>query len=101
MADIVVLPECPGEVQARARTSGNRSLARLVAQVEVLRELAAGLTAELFERCMADQNGVVQRKLLELEGLSRGQVERLAAAGANRAVRNLAKVRLRQAGYRG
>ncbi len=101
MAEVVTLPECPPEVRARTRASGNRSLAKLVVRTELLRELDAGLTEGLFERCMVGGDGVVHRRLVGLDGLSRGQVERLVEAGASRAVRNLARARLRAGRYLG
>jgi len=99
MADIVTLPECPSEVRARARSSGRQFLAKLVARVEKLDELAGGLTVELFERCLAERDKEIQLKLVEMDGLTRDQVERLAELGTSRAIRNLARVRLRAGRY--
>jgi hypothetical protein len=101
MADIVALPECPPEVRARARTSGYRWLEKSVARVEILQKLAGGLTAELFERCLAERDRLVHRQIVEMDGLTRDQVKRLAEAGASRAIRNFARVRLRAGRYLG
>jgi hypothetical protein len=99
MADIVALPECPSAVRERARASGHQFLAKLVARVEKLEELACGLTVDLFERCLAERDKEIHLQLVGMDGLTRDQVERLAEVGASRAIRNQAKVRLRGGRY--
>jgi hypothetical protein len=54
----------------------------LADKVELLRELDTGLTTGLFERCLAAREGTGHRRLVGLDGLSRGQVEQLAQTGA-------------------
>ncbi|AMV23989.1 hypothetical protein VT84_06310 [Gemmata sp. SH-PL17] len=93
--DIACLPECPSVVRDRALGSGERSLVAAVRQAVLIAELACGLTEELFDRCLTAANGAVHRALVARPELTRWQLERIAEAGANRAVRNLAAVRLR------
>jgi hypothetical protein len=95
MADIVGLPECPVEVMNEASASGEKHLANLVRKKRLLAELDSGLTEELFARCVASGDAVIQRDLLERQKLSRAQLTQLAETGANRAVRNVAAARLR------
>ena len=54
------------------------------------------LTAALFEECLAEKDGVLQRAMLEASSIARDQLENLAEHGANRAVRNIAAQRLQQ-----
>jgi hypothetical protein len=95
MSDIVGLPECPAAVRERALSSGARHLISQVRRLEVLAELDRGLTPELFDRCLLDPDAVIHRVLAGRPELSRQQLERLAEAGANKAVRNMAAARLR------
>jgi hypothetical protein len=95
MHDVVNLPECPETVREKAAASGERHLARLVHRKRLLARADAGLTAEVFEECLAAGDAVVQRELLARAALSREQLEQLAADGGNRAVRNLAAAQLR------
>ena len=95
MRDIVDLAECPEEVLDKASASGRGHLVRAVWRKRLLAELNSGLTEELFARCLESRDAPTQRELLERAELSRGQLERLAEAGSNRAVRNMARARLR------
>ena len=54
------------------------------------------LTAALFEECLAEKDGVLQRAMLEASSIARDQLEKLAEHGANRAIRNIAAQRLQQ-----
>ncbi len=54
------------------------------------------LTAALFEECLAEKDGVLQRAMLEASSIARDQLETLAEHGENRAVRNIAAQRLQQ-----
>lgn len=54
------------------------------------------LTAALFEECLAEKDGVLQRAMLEDSSIARDQLENLAEHGANRAIRNIAAQRLQQ-----
>lgn len=94
MHDIVRLAECPAEVLEKASASGENHLVKAVWRRRLLEELSAGLTEELFTRCLGSRDSVMQRALLARPELSRGQLEQLAAGGSNRAVRNMARGRL-------
>jgi hypothetical protein len=98
MHDIVGLTECPSGVLERASTSGEKHLVKAARQTRLLAELKAGLTVELFVRCLESGDAGVQRELLSKAELSRAQLEQLAAAGSSRAVRNVAAERLRGRG---
>ena len=54
------------------------------------------LTAALFEECLAKQDGVLQRAMLEASSITRDQLETLASHRAYRAIRNIAAQRLQQ-----
>jgi hypothetical protein len=54
------------------------------------------LTADLFERCLATRDDGIQRYLLEECEPTRNQMAELAEKGVNRAVRNIARERLRR-----
>lgn len=95
MCEIVGLPECPSNVLEKALASGEQQLIKLVRRKKLLAELNSELTPEVFARCMASQDGHLQRELLARATLSRDQLKQLAEIGANRAVRNLARARLR------
>lgn len=56
--------------------------------------VAGPLTSEVFERCIASQDGVVMRQLIDIPDLLPQQLEALAEQGVNRAIRNVAKHRL-------
>jgi hypothetical protein len=99
MRDVLDLAECPPQVLRQASASGERHLVRAVGQKRLLAELRSGLTAELFARCLASRDSVVQRELLARPELSRGQLEELAESGSSRAVRNMAAERLRARRY--
>ena len=71
-------------------------LQNVVEQAQLLRELSSSeLSDDLFSRCMLSGEDVVQRKLLKDARISKEQLQTLADYAANRAVRNLAKQRLR------
>ena len=95
MHDIVRLAECPAEVLEKAAASGENHLVKAVRRRRLLEELNAGLTEGLFTRCLDSRDAVTQRALLEGPELSRRRLEQLAAGGSNRAVRNMARARLR------
>jgi|SRR5688572_9397030 len=99
MLDVVSLAECPAEVLERASASGEDHLVRAVLRRRFFEELDAGLTEGLFARCLDGRDPLMQRALLERPELTRGQLEQLAGAGANRAVRNMAAERLRGRRY--
>lgn len=99
MKEIVVLPECPIEVWEKAKNSGREWLVKVIRRRELLKEIRGDYRSECFERYMREGDEVVQRLLVELECLSRDQVEQLATDGINRAIRNLANVRLRVGRY--
>lgn len=60
------------------------------------RLLSESLTDALFEECLAEKDGVIERAVLEASSITRDQVQRLAASGANRAIRNIAAQRVQQ-----
>lgn len=95
MHDIVDLPECPASVLHRAAGSGQNHLVQLVRRKELLSELDAGLTPDVFMRCLSSRDSTVQRELLTRWELSQEQLECLSQAGSNRAIRNMAAVQLR------
>jgi hypothetical protein len=94
--DILRLPECPAALMHRALASGEPHLVKAVRRKELSMQLDSALTPETFALCLDSGDDAVQRKLLAHTEISREQVERLAQDGANRAVRNLATVRLRR-----
>jgi hypothetical protein len=96
MMDIACLPECPPAVRDRALASGESGLVAAARRAVLIAELGRGLTEELFDRCLTAADGAVHRALVARPELTRRQLERIAEAGANRAVRNLAAVRLRE-----
>jgi hypothetical protein len=95
MRDIVGLAECPTDMLEKALASEEKHLVRGARQRQLLTELGFGLTADLFARCLESRDGVIQRELLKRPELTRKQLEHLAEAGSNRAVRNIATERLR------
>lgn len=99
MRDIVGLTECPDGVLEKALTSGEKHLVKAVRGKRLLAELKSGLTDDLFTRCLESREDYVQREILAGPGLTRRQLEQLAETGCNRAVRNMAKVRLRDGRY--
>jgi hypothetical protein len=99
MHEIIKLPECPPGVQEKVLASGDKSLGALVRRTRLLAELDFGLSEDLFERCLASQDAEIERRLLERAELTRNQLEQLAEAGTNRAVRNTAGARLRSKRY--
>jgi hypothetical protein len=96
MMDVACLPECPPAVRDRALESGENNLVAAVRRAVLIAELGRGLTEELFDKCLTAADGAVHRALVARPELTRRQLERIAEAGANRAVRNLAAVRLRE-----
>lgn len=97
MADIIELPECPISVSAKAIASGRKRLIRVAERCLLLSELQAlPLLPEMFSRCLASRESVVQRWLLEKAELTPAQVQILSEQGASRGVRNLASGKLRQ-----
>lgn len=99
MSDIVNLAECPAEVLEKAAASGENHLVKAVRRRKLLEELNRGLTADVFTRCLDSRDSVMQRALLGRPELTRRQLERLATGGSNRAVRNMARERLRGRRY--
>ncbi|MFN3651932.1 MAG: hypothetical protein ACK47B_20350 [Armatimonadota bacterium] len=97
MHDILKLSECPDEMRERAFASGESDLVRLVSRLRLYAELRTGLTEATFDRIFSSGDGGAQRELLRIHPLSTAQLERLAATGATRAVRNLAAEALRSA----
>lgn len=99
MRELVDLAECPPEVLEKASASGDNHLVRAVWWRRTLEEMKSGVTEDLFARCLGSRDGVVQRGLLERPELTRSQLEQLVETGANRAVRNMARQRLRGRRY--
>jgi hypothetical protein len=99
MRDIVGLAECPAGVLEKASASGEKHLVRAARQRQLLAALGFGVTEELFARCLESRDEAIQRALLKSPELTRKQLEQLAEAGANRAVRNMATERLRGRRY--
>jgi hypothetical protein len=95
MRDIVSLKECPADVLEKALASGESHLVKAVRGRKLLAELNSGLTKALFERCLKSGEDYIQRELLARPELTRKQLEQLAETGCNRAVRNMAAVKLR------
>ena len=95
MVDIACLPECPPAVRDRALASGEHGLVAAARRAVLIADLGRGLTEELFERCLTADDGAIHRALVARPELTRRQLERIAEAGANKAVSNLAAVRLR------
>lgn len=96
MHHVLLLPECPDAVIEQALTSGETHLVRLATRKQLLKEISLRLTAKLFEQCIAFADETVQRELLDRMELSKSQLDRLVEAGATRAVRNLATVKLKR-----
>jgi hypothetical protein len=96
---LVDLEECPPGVLERASASGQNHLVKAVWWRRMREEMRSGVTEELFARCLKSGDSVVQRGLLERPELTRSQLEQLTKAGATRAVRNLARERLRGRRY--
>jgi hypothetical protein len=92
---VVALAECPATLLKVAASSGRSDLTRLVARKAILGELKDGLSATLFETCLASRDRVVLEALLSCPFLSRAQLEQLASRAHSRAIRNVAGVRLR------
>jgi hypothetical protein len=99
MGDIVSLAECPAQVLEKAYVSGEKHLVKAAKRRRLLSELSTGLTAEVFMRCLESRDAMIQREVLGCPELSRKQLEQMAEAGANRAVRNVAAERLRARRY--
>ena len=53
------------------------------------------LTQETFDGCLASEDTTIQRELVSLRQLTREQLQILAERGSSRAIRNMAKVRIR------
>lgn len=71
------------------------ALQRLIVRRKLLADIASGeLNDDLFDRCLASDDRDVQRELVSVGKLSSAQLTAIAAAGANRAIRNLAKEKL-------
>ena len=78
-----------------------QALPRLVKKQRLLRALRGpDFTEETLQRCVQEGDGGVHRALLDLSELPRQILETLHQAGANKAVRNIAGVRLKKGGYR-
>ena len=90
MHDVLRLPECPEAVIELALASGEAHLVRLAQRKRLLKEISAGMTAALFERCLASADASLQGELLNRVELSRLQLKCLSEEGATRAVQNLA-----------
>ena len=72
-------------------------LQSVIEQTQLLSELSsAGISDDLFNRCLFISKDSVQRKLLNKAELSKEQLQALSEYGANRAIRNLAKEKLRK-----
>lgn len=79
------------------RAFASAELREIIEQTQLLRELnSRDLTDHLFARCVSNGKDRVQRKLLGKPGLSPQQLAVLTGHGANRAIRNLAKDKLRR-----
>jgi hypothetical protein len=59
---------------------------------------SCAITKEVFNHCLASGDGIVHRYLIENVNLSPEQMQVLADQGANKPIRNLASVKLRQHG---
>jgi hypothetical protein len=99
MRDIVGLEECPAELLEKALTSGENHLVKAASGRKLLAELNSVLTEDVFARCLENGDAYIQRELLARSELTRSQLEQLAETGCNRAVRNMAAVRLRDRHY--
>jgi hypothetical protein len=72
-------------------------LQKIISRGLLLRELdESDLTDDIIQQCVSICDDMVQRKLIDRLDISRGQLELLKNFGANRAIRNLAGVRLRR-----
>ncbi len=99
--DLLDFRECPDVLLDRALASGDRHLARTAQRCRLLDAAAAGITEPLFEAILAGNDVYVQRAVLDRGmALTREQLDHLAAEGANRMVRNIAKAHLRRTMYR-
>lgn len=79
------------------RAFAAETLQKIIKRKQLLRELfSTSLTDEAFAQYISSGDAVVQRELLSKSVVSRKQLETLKAQGANRAVRNMAKDKLRQ-----
>lgn len=75
----------------------SQSLQNVIEQTQLLRELNSPyISDELFNRCLFSSKDTVQRQLLNHPQLSKEQLHALSECGANRAIRNLAKEKLRR-----
>ena len=73
-----------------------QELPKLVKKERLLKELRApNVTLETLQRCVDEGDGWVQRAVLDLPELPRSIVETLHQSGRNKAVRNIAGVRLK------
>jgi hypothetical protein len=95
MADIVSSPGCDKTVLDKALGSGEVALVRVAIRAGLLAEINAGLTQELFDRCLESGDSVIERTLLEKDEISLSQIQQLAIQGSSKAVRNIAAERLR------
>lgn len=76
----------------------NEVIQKIIWRQQKQLELAADeISAELFAEIMQRHDAVVERELVQSKGLTRPQLEAMAEHGCNRALRNLAKVRLKRA----
>ena len=81
----------------RHRAFAPPELQNIIEQTQLSRELdSSDLTDDLFARCVSFGKDNVQRKLLGKSGISPEQLAVLIYHGANRAIRNLAKEKLRR-----
>lgn len=72
-------------------------LQNVIEQTQLLRELGSSdVSDDLFNRCLFIGKDSVQRKLLNTAELSKEQLQALTENGANRAIRNLARQKLRR-----
>lgn len=99
MRHIVGLAECPDDVLEKALNSGENHLVKAARGKRLLAELKCGLTEDLFARCLESREDYIQREVLAGPELTQRQLEQLVETGCNRAVRNMAKVRLRDGHY--
>src|SRR5579884_2483210 len=76
-----------------------QALPRLVKRQRLLRSLRAReVTEEVLQRCVEEGDGGVHHALLNRPDLPHHFLEALQRAGANKAVRNIASVRLKRDG---
>ncbi len=75
---------------------------KIIFQQQLVRKLYRGVTEEVFEECIENGSWFIHNLLIEFADKyeDKGKMELLAQKGANKAVRNIAKQKLRSRKFR-